>query len=373
MRAVESVAQRSGALYTAPGPSPEAVVARLYAEIFGVDVAAVTDTTSFLDLGGTSLDVMKLKRRLERALDLEDVPVATVLQNPTVRALAASCVPRIEKRGYDPVVPLQTRGVRTPLFCVHAQTGEVLGFLRLAEYFADDRPLYALRARGFDAGESCFSSVAEIAQTYVEAIRAHRPHGPYAIAGYSYGALIAFEMTKLLESRGERVSFLASIDMPPALMYSTNPVDCAINLALLLSVIDKRQAEGLLAVAASVRPRDVCAQILRIARPDRVAKLGLDRKRLESWAAVEYSLLRAASTYTPSGTVESVTVFHAHPSHCTKQQWLQNELRLWDGYARMPNRYVGVPGEHFTLMGPRHVTRFQSLLRSEIAHSLRGH
>jgi thioesterase domain-containing protein/acyl carrier protein len=372
--AANTAINRQPVRYTPPSGQAETSIAELYAEVLKLDPAAVSSTSSFFDFGGTSLDVFRLKQKLEHRFGLENVPLATILQNPTVRALAASSTPALEDRGYDPVAPLQVKGRKTPLFCVHAETGEVLGFVRLANYFADDRPFYALRARGFDQGESCFATFDEMVRTYTEAIRWRQPHGPYALAGYSYGAPVAFEIAKELESRGERVAFVGIIDMPPWLIYPFDAADCAVRLALLLALIDGRQAEELpqrLRLPQSAE--DLCAYLLKIARPERLAKLDLDLPRFTAWTTVAQSLLRACHSYVPSGTVESATVFYAHPLRGTKQDWLTHQLYRWDEFARMPNRYVDVPGEHHTLMGPKHVAKFQAVLRSEIDRALRGH
>jgi thioesterase domain-containing protein/acyl carrier protein len=358
--------------HSPPSDATEISIAEIFAEILDVDPAAVSSATSFFDFGGTSLDVLKLKRKLELLFGHAEIPIATVLRNPTVRALAVCCTPALETMDYDPVVPLQVKGGKVPLFCVHTETGEVLGFLRLANYFANDRPFYVLRARGFNDREKCFTSFDEMVETYTVAIRWHRPHGPYAIAGYSYGGLVAFEIAKRLESQGEHVAFVGSIDMPPWLLVAAEPMDCAVKLALLLSMIDRRQAEllaGRLRLAQP--PEDPCVSVMKIAQAERLVKLALSLAAFKTWTAVTQSLQGLTSSYVPSGTVESVTVFYAHPPRGTKEDW-HNRLTRWDEFTRMPNRYIDVPGEHYTLMGAKHVARFQAALRSELERALRG-
>src|ERR1700730_4024699 len=76
--------------YTPPNGQAETWVAQLYAEVLKLDPAAVSSTSSFFDFGASSLDVIRLKQRLEQRLGLASIPLATILQNPTVRALAVS-------------------------------------------------------------------------------------------------------------------------------------------------------------------------------------------------------------------------------------------------------------------------------------------
>jgi acyl-CoA synthetase (AMP-forming)/AMP-acid ligase II/thioesterase domain-containing protein len=354
----------------------EAAVADLYARVLGLEPQSLGANAGFFDLGGTSLDIFKLKHSVETHFALADLPVVTLLQNPTVRALAArvAAANREDCSHYDPLVPLQVTGNKTPLFCIHPGTGEVLVFVSLASYFSNDRPFYALRARGFKQGEAYFASFDEIATTYVEAIRKRQPQGPYALAGYSFGAAVAFEVARQLEALGERVSFLGCIDGTP---YIGDPegrldfVGSTVIVAFFLGLLDKQQ---MLQLPQQIRTanHEACAYILQLAPAQRIAELGLDSSKFKAWAALAYSLVVLGEAYSPAGNVESATVFYADPLRGTKQQWLNTQLRNWDRFTRMPNRYVEVPGEHNSLLGPKHVAAFQTVLRAEIDRALGG-
>jgi thioesterase domain-containing protein len=51
-----------------------------------------------------------------------------------------------------------------------------------------------------------------MAQAYIEEIRALRPRGPYLLAGYSGGGVVAFEMAQQLTALGEEVPLLVFFD-----------------------------------------------------------------------------------------------------------------------------------------------------------------
>jgi acetoacetyl-CoA synthetase len=51
-----------------------------------------------------------------------------------------------------------------------------------------------------------------MAAAYVRTVRAIQPEGPYAIAGYSFGGLVAFEMARVLRAEREVVDWLGIID-----------------------------------------------------------------------------------------------------------------------------------------------------------------
>ena len=51
-----------------------------------------------------------------------------------------------------------------------------------------------------------------MAADYITEIRRVQPHGPYFLAGHSFGGRVSFEMAQQLVREGERVSFLGLID-----------------------------------------------------------------------------------------------------------------------------------------------------------------
>jgi acyl-CoA synthetase (AMP-forming)/AMP-acid ligase II/thioesterase domain-containing protein len=359
--------------YVPPQGPVEHAIAALFVEFFGVE--KVSAGANFFDLGGTSLEIVRLTQRLTERCGGPALPLATILQNPTVQALAKQTAARRGDVDYDPVVPLQRLGTRTPLFCVHAASGEVLIFLALAQYFANERPVFGLRARGFNPGERPFASFDELVGAYVEALRHHQPRGPYALLGYSYGAAVAFEMAQRLESQGEEVAFLGSLD---GTVYIGDPrgrfdkVQSAVNLAFFLSLLSHEQLLELPTQLRATPNLDPSAAILGQASSERLAQLDLDLPKFKNWVALSHALVQAGEAYVPAGKVESVTVFHADPLDGGQDEWLQKRLRQWDEFTRSPNRYLKVPGEHHTLLSPKHVTSLQAMLRSELDRALEG-
>jgi thioesterase domain-containing protein len=360
----------------APSGATQQALAEIFAAMFDRGVHEIGAESSFLDLGGTSLEILALSRRIAGRLGRK-LPVIELLIAPTVRELAAT-VDRYAQsaegpREYDPIVPLQPTGTKTPLFCVHPGVGEVLVFVNLAKYFVGDRPFYALRARGFNPGEQPFQTFAEMVEQYVAAIRRRQPHGPYAVAGYSYGAAVAFEIAKVLESQGERVDFVGSFNLPPHIKYRMRELDfteTATNLAMFLELIGKQAAATLPAqLRSEPRPRQL-ARLLALAPPGRCAELDLDLSKFAAWAELAYGLTMLGRSYEPTGKVAAVAVFYAIPLRGAKQAWLDDQLRRWDQHSRGENHYIDVPGEHYTLMGPRHVPAFQAILRRELDRAL---
>lgn len=369
---MKQITLRQAGPYIAPQGAVQTGVAEVFAAILGLPSSEVSTSASFFDLGGTSLDIMKLTQQLQRRFGLKG-GIPLILQNASVQQLAERIVSGAPPPGmYDPIVPLQATGKKTPLFCVHPGNGEVFIMTNLAKYFLNDRPFYAIRPRGFNEGEEVFNSVDEIVETYVDAIVKRQPHGPYAIAGYSLGVRIAYEIVRNLEARGERVAFHGLIDAAPCLEPA--PVDFLMIAVTLASVTDlhdrKTRAKILEAIYKLPPEQDPCAYILGFAPPQRMAQLDIDLPRFSVWARVAYSVERLMLSHRTTGSVSHMTVFCSNgiayytDRTWTKRQWCET-LEQWNGFSRNV-KYVDIPGHHHTLMAPKHVAAFQAILRREI-------
>ena len=96
------------------------------------------------------------------------------------------------------LVEMRPGGSGTPLFIVHALFGSVFPYHKLALHLAPGRPVYGLQARGLDGTESPHTRIRAMAEDYAAEIRAVVPSGPVHLAGYSFGAWVAFETAAAL-------------------------------------------------------------------------------------------------------------------------------------------------------------------------------
>jgi thioesterase domain-containing protein len=69
-----------------------------------------------------------------------------------------------------------------------------------------------LQASGLEPGEQPARSVEQMASDYIREIRQAQPSGPYHLAGWSFGGLIAYEIAARLQAMGEEVALLALLD-----------------------------------------------------------------------------------------------------------------------------------------------------------------
>src|SRR5258708_21207755 len=74
-----------------------------------------------------------------------------------------------------------------------------------------NQPIYGLRPINLD-GADVNLSVEQLAADYLRQICNVQARGPYRLAGYSIGAILAYEMATVLVDRGEEVGLLALMD-----------------------------------------------------------------------------------------------------------------------------------------------------------------
>ena len=179
----------------------------IWERLFGFAPVDIDD--NFFEIGGHSLLAMRIMTEL-RAMTERDLPLSTLLHAPTIRRLAA-LLRTTAWLPFSSLVPLRA-GLDPPLFLVHGIGGNVLDLRALAVALRTRRSIFALQARGLDPSQEPHDNVEDMARDYVAQVRLVQPRGPYAIAGFSFGGLVAFEMAQRLRASGEAVEFLGLID-----------------------------------------------------------------------------------------------------------------------------------------------------------------
>ena len=99
-----------------------------------------------------------------------------------------------------------------PLFIVPGFGGSVMELYALARLLRVEYSVYGIRPSGSEPGEAVHERIEDMGREYLSAIREIQAHGPYVIAGYSMGGLVAYEMAQHLVAEGERVALLVLLD-----------------------------------------------------------------------------------------------------------------------------------------------------------------
>lgn len=124
----------------------------------------------------------------------------------------------------DILVPLQTKGDRTPLFAVPGAGGGALSLQQLSHALGGRQPFYCLEAVGLDGVHPPMASIEEIAQFNIRALRSVQSKGPYRVLGYSNGGVVAFEMARRLVEQEQESASLILLDSLCPLLPGKDPV-----------------------------------------------------------------------------------------------------------------------------------------------------
>ena len=152
----------------------ELQLAAIWEQVLGVAQIGVRD--NFFDLGGHSLLALQILGAVEQILG-KRLPVALLLQAPTIELLAEVLSQEGCTIRWDSLVAIQPRGSKPPIFMVPGVGGNVLVFTRLAKQLGHEQPVYGLQARGLDGEARPFTRVEEMAAHYVQEIRARAADG----------------------------------------------------------------------------------------------------------------------------------------------------------------------------------------------------
>ena len=195
----------------------------------------ISTDASFFELGGDSLQALKLVVEIERATS-KKLPLNILYQASTIQSLAQAIQKQSSHQTFSSLVPLQPHGKRRPVFLIHTTPGDVLGYGNLIYHLSGDQPCYGFQSLGFDRPELSHLTIQEMAAHYIKLLRQHQPRGPYILGGWCYGGVVAVEMAHQLRAAGQKVAPLLLIETPaptPPLTnvrYYTRRIGCLLRM-----------------------------------------------------------------------------------------------------------------------------------------------
>lgn len=368
----------------------ERSVSNIVSNIFSEHSHRFTRSDNLFHFGASSMHLLRFKQSLQDQLSIADIPTIELLKRPLLGELCdyllslKTSIATLPTPHYEPLGCLNASGSKPPLFLIHPGVGEILVFISLAQHLCDDRPIFALRARGFEQGDQPFNSFDEMVQCYSEAISSCYPTGPYYIAGYSFGGAIAFEIAKTLEARGKRICFLGILNLPPHIqfrMHQLNWSEVLINLCVFLSLFPSSELEMLRHLLVERFPDQVAQEIpvnitpavqflFDKANQARLSELDLRMDSFTRWVQVAYAVVFTGKSYIPSGSIKGglMTVFCAVPlpTMGSKEEFKQKRLSKWKEFTAGEFEMVDVDGEHYTMLSSEHVSSFAENLRKAL-------
>ena len=196
---------------TVPPQTPtETRLAELWCHHLGIGSVGIHD--NFFDLGGHSLLAAQMVERIERVFGRRLALNVFWHDGGTIAGQAMLLTASDWAEAARVLVPIKPAGSKPNLFVVHTIGGNIFHYNALAKALHSEQPVIGLQARGADGSEAPRRKIEDIAADCIAAMRDRQPRGPYSVAGYSSGGLVAFEIARQLVAAGEVVGLLALLD-----------------------------------------------------------------------------------------------------------------------------------------------------------------
>merc|ERR1712166_1198727 len=141
--------------------------------------------------------------------------VADVFQMPTIRHLSNVIQGKEQAENqFKTVLCLQPPldGSSESIFIVPAAGGLAFPQFYIAEALGSSAAVYCFQDPALVDNKPMASSLEAMAAGWLHDMRSIQPSGPYNLVGWSYGAVVAFEMAQQVYAEGEQVSSLWMLD-----------------------------------------------------------------------------------------------------------------------------------------------------------------
>jgi syringomycin synthetase protein SyrE len=327
--------------YEAPQGPVETVIATIWQEILGVERVGRND--HFFELGGHSLLAVQFVLRAKASA--LDFTLADLLACPRVSQLAA----RIDvAQPSQRLVPIREEGTRAPLFLVHAAGGEPVYASGLTAALPADLPVFGISAAGLSPGEQPFEEIEAMAAAYVAEIRAVQPRGPYFVAGWSFGGIVAYEIANQLLGVGETVAFVGMYDSGAPVQRSAEDVLQVDEVTALMAMMGNESQATLDLLTPLAAARDLDGMILVCRRLGLISP-DIDEETVYRYLRVSAASIRAKARYVPTRNGLKITMF------CAADAVTTDQTHGWGALLDTEITVYSVPGDHVTMVRPPHV------------------
>lgn len=357
--------------YIEPTGKTELMLLLIWKDLLKMNKISATD--DFFDLGGHSLLAVSLMGRIEQQTN-KRLPLATLFMNSTIQALAKVIDKQEDANDWRSLVPIKPFGTMIPLFLVHGAGLNVLLYNTLINNMSIDQPVYGLQAKGLNGIDKPLVTMEEIAAHYIGEIKSVLPKGPYALAGFSLGGIIAFEMTRQLNAMGERVVFVGMFDtVAQTSQKHLSPMAKRLSRLKLLSNQIAFNIRALASEAGHERSKLLLWKFRSMQRKVKTLLFNIkaaksyntgDREKLPQFMLNVHEMNnRAGDNYVLKASNLSIDLFRA--MHQTF--YIEDKMYYgWSKYALKGVKVHHVPGEHSTIFWPPFDVGFARILQKRL-------
>jgi thioesterase domain-containing protein/acyl carrier protein len=336
------------------------------AQLLEVERSSIDPSAPLYSFGVDSIKALGLAGALAGWLHRE-LPATLMWDYPTIDSIAvaltnpeAATVP-IARPG---VIDLQPLGNVLPLFCFPGARGHPVTFAPMASFLAPDYPCYGLTVPGVQEEQAPLEQVEEIAAAMLQNLRRVQPTGPYQLAGYSYGGLLAFEAAQQLTAAGESVSLLAMYDTstPDGFVIRPRWQRAVLHAWILAARRGRRKyVSERLAHRRQVRNEAVHS-------PATAGDVPIEEKYARE---VEEANNRATARYQPKPYGGSLVIFRAVDRQTYRVAYRYDTVITgWSALTDGRCRFIDLPGDHLNVLSVENSPIAAAKLKPHLSVSL---
>jgi amino acid adenylation domain-containing protein len=191
-----------------PRNDTESRVAALWADLLAMPVTDVN--SDFFDMGGHSLLAARLISDVQRTFGVA-LPPASFFENGSTVAKLAALVDAESLSSTDEVTSAP------PLHFIVPNLPAAMSLRRFMGQWGAAQPVHALVPEQPGGRFDLSVTIEHHARHAFSIIRNQQPNGPLALAGYSFGGLVAYEVARQAVDAGQQVEWLGILDVlaPP--------------------------------------------------------------------------------------------------------------------------------------------------------------
>lgn len=314
---------------------------KIIARLLNIDSSELDREDNFFDLGGYSLLVIKLLSEIKNTFDV-NLQVRSILDSSTLSDIADLIDSHHGKgKKASAASDINTCAIRlkegendAPLFLIHPAGGTLFCYLDLVKNLAIRKACIGIQDPTIETGDLLFSNIPEMAAHYVQIITRIQAKGPYNLAGYSFGGMVAVEIAHQLIELNHSIGFIGLFDTWPVSI--TEPT-----------------------VRESLKKR-----ILEQYESTKNALLNQNISENKSWIDLNYHRMQNLGfSYIPPKIRAKISLFKAQELF-GEFEIISEETNYWSSFSEFPVDIYPVPGNHDTMLLTPNVGRLGQIISS---------
>lgn len=237
----------------------------------------------------------------------------------------------------------------SPVFLFHPITGDVSGYVAMANHLQIDNPLIGIKSPLLSKGAVGVETMEDMAELYINAMGLENNSAPIIVGGWSMGGMLAFEIGGRLHDRGYKIDRLLLFDAALPVPVGPNLIELVNHRGLIELLLDILPRNLQLPLRDLVMSKDI-SNIDQLNALLMTEKLGFTARQVEithslaNMLHTHFYIIKKYHTRRKLTTIPTLIIYAG----------IRRELDVRKAWAPFIQehmaRYVAVDGDHFSIL-----------------------